>query len=60
MHDPYWTLDTSLFEGTFRYFGPELVLVRGKAHTEQERYRKSDVNLKPFVLVPDIVLTTGT
>jgi hypothetical protein len=38
--------DTSLFTGTFRYFGPEPVMVRGKAHTEQERYRKSDVNLE--------------
>ena len=76
MIDPYWTLDTSLFEGTFRYFGDAPVLVRGKAHTEQEHYRKSDVNLeitpiaitqgertyvhcKPFVLIPDIVLTIG-
>ena len=76
MNDPYWTLDTSLFEGTFRYFGKELVQVRGKAHTEQERYRKSDINqeitpiaitqgertylhMKPFVLIPDIILTVG-
>ncbi len=76
MNDPYYTLDTSLFEGTFRYFGPEPVQVRGKAHVEQERYSKSDVNLevtpvsitqgertylhlKPFVLIPDIVLTIG-
>jgi hypothetical protein len=44
MNDPYWTLDTSLFEGTFRYFGKELVQVRGKVHTEQEHYRKSDIN----------------
>ena len=76
MHDPYWTLDTSLFEGTFRYFGKEPVQVRGKVHTEQEHYRKSDINreitpiaipqgertylhLKPFTLIPDIILTVG-
>lgn len=76
MNDPYWTLDTSLFEGTFRYFGKELVQVRGKVHTEQERYRKSDINqeitpiaitqgertylhMKPFGLIPDIILTVG-
>ncbi len=44
MNDPYWTLDTSLFEGTFRYFGKEPMLVRGKVHTEKERYTNSDVN----------------
>lgn len=78
MNDPYYTIDTSLFEGTFRYFSRELepVDVRGKAHTEQERYSKSDVSLeitpinitagertylhlRPFVLIPDIVLTIG-
>ena len=76
MNDPYWGYDVSLFTGTFRYFGKESVLVRGKAHTEQEQYRKGDVNLeitpisitqgertylhlKPFVLIPDIVLTIG-
>src|SRR5260221_13104056 len=37
---PYWTLDTSLFEGRFRYFSQALepVLVRGKVHTSQEHY----------------------
>ncbi len=76
MNDPYWTLDTSLFEGTFRYFGKEPMQVRGKVHTEQERYRKSDINreitpiaikegertylhMKPFVLIPDVILTVG-
>ena len=76
MSDQYYTIDTALFTGQFRYFGAEPVLVRGKAHTEQEHYRKSDVNLeitpisitqgertylhlKPFVLIPDIVLTIG-
>jgi len=76
MNDPYWTLDTSLFEGTFRYFGHDPVQVRGKVHTEQEHYHKNDidqeitpiavtqgvrtyVHVKPYVLVPDIVLTIG-
>lgn len=76
MNDPYWTLDTSLFTGTFRYFGEDVAQVRGKVHTEQERYTRSDVNqeitpiavtqgtrtylhLRPFVLIPDIVLTIG-
>lgn len=76
MHDPYWTLDTSLFEGQFRYFGKEPVLVRGKAHIESEHYRPSDINqeitpiaitrgtrtyihCKPFVLIPNIVVTIG-
>lgn len=43
-HDSYWTVDTALFAGTFRYFGPDAVLVRGKVHFEQESYRRSDVN----------------
>ncbi len=51
-------------------------LVRCKAHTEHERYTKSDINqeitpiaipqgtrtylhMKPFVLIPDIILTVG-
>jgi hypothetical protein len=76
MSDNYWTLDTSLFEGTFRYFGPDPVQVRGKIHTEQERYHKSDISqeitpvsitsdtrtylhMRPFVLIPDLVLTIG-
>jgi hypothetical protein len=41
---PYYTIDTALFSGQFRYFGPNRVDVRGKAHTEQEQYRKGDVN----------------
>src|SRR5258708_15373465 len=76
MHDSYWTVDTALFAGTFRYFVPDAVLVRGKVHFEQESYRRSDVNqeitpigikegertylhLRPFVLIPDIILTIG-
>ena len=81
MSDNYWTLDTSLFEGTFRYFGREPVQVGGKIHTQQERFYQRDINqeitpinisvepgtkayrtylhMKPFVLIPDIILTVG-
>src|SRR6266446_5364949 len=55
MNDPYWTLDTSLFEGTFRYFGKEPVLVRGKVHTEKERSTKSDVHQE----VTPLAITSG-
>ena len=49
MHDPYWTLDTALFEGTFRYFGKEPVLVRGKVHRSEERYslRPAERTIEP-------------
>ncbi len=73
---PYYTLDISLFEGMFRYFGNEPVQVRGKIHLSEEAYRlqpaeraiepiehlagrRHYVHLKPFVQVPDIVLTIG-
>src|SRR5438874_10127878 len=46
MELPYWTHDTSLFTGTFRYFGKEPVLVRGKLHLAQEQYRKSAIDLE--------------
>jgi hypothetical protein len=48
---PYWTHDTSLFTGSFRYFGKEPVLVRGKLHLADEAYRKSDVDLEIVPLV---------
>ena len=75
---PYWTLDTSLFEGRFTYFSRDLqpVQVRGKIHVAQESYSlrpaerdiepiqtlkgtRTYFHMKPFVLVPDIVLTIG-
>src|SRR5260370_892265 len=71
---PYWTHDTSLCTGSFRSFGREPFLVRGKLHLADEPYRKSDVdleivplahkqgmstyvNMRAYVLVPDITLT---
>lgn len=75
---PYYSLDTSLFTGTFRYFdrGKSPVLVRGKIHQSDERYSLSKterdiepvsipkgtrtyLQMKPYVLVPDIRLTVG-
>ncbi len=75
---PYRTLDTSLFEGRFKYFSRDLepVQVRGKIHTLEEQFylhpadlhiepienrrgTRTYVHMKPFVLVPDIVLTIG-
>lgn len=44
MSDRYWTIDTSLFNGVFRYFGRGPVLVRGKVHTSQQQYNPSDLN----------------
>ncbi len=55
MNDSYWTLDTSLFEGRFRYFGTELALVRGKVHTENEDYWPSDINQE----ITPIAITRG-
>lgn len=43
---PYWTHDTSLFTGSFRYFGKEPVLVRGKLHLAEEPYSKTDADLE--------------
>jgi hypothetical protein len=54
--DPYWTLDTRLFTGIFRSFGSDPVSVRGKIHTEQERYTRSDVNQE----ITPIAIPSGT
>jgi len=71
---PYWTHDTSLFSGNFASFRNEPVLVRGKVHLADETYYGAAseivplqtkqgsctyVNLKAYVLVPDIRLTIG-
>jgi hypothetical protein len=50
LNDPYYTLDTSLFNGQFRYFGGELVQVRGKVHQSEERYslRKAETDVEPI------------
>lgn len=47
----YYTLDTSLFTGTFAYFRNEPELVRGKAHTSEEAYSlsKADQKSEPIV-----------
>ena len=52
LEQPYYTLDTSLFEGTFRYFSRrnEPVPVRGKVHTSQEQYslRQAEQEIVPI------------
>src|SRR2546425_3186349 len=49
---PYYTLDTSLFEGRFRYFSRrnEPVFVRGKVHTSTEQYslRQAETEIVPI------------
>ncbi len=49
---PYYTLDTSLFAGTFRYFSRrnEPVLVRGKVHKSEEQYslRHAETEIVPI------------
>jgi hypothetical protein len=43
---PYWTHDTSLFTGSFYFFGRgEPVLVRGKLHLAESPYSKTDLDL---------------
>jgi hypothetical protein len=36
--DPFWTHDTSLFEGTFHYYRDKKQEVRGKLHESKETY----------------------
>ena len=38
MEDPFWTYDTLLFEGTFRYYRDKKQPVRGKLHISEEQY----------------------
>jgi hypothetical protein len=38
MEDPYWTHDTLLFEGTFRYYRDKKQPVHGKIHISEEDY----------------------
>ena len=38
MEDPFWTHDTLLFEGTFRYYHDKKQPVHGKIHSSEEDY----------------------
>jgi hypothetical protein len=38
MDDPFWTHDTFLFEGTFRYYRNTKQPVRGKLRISNEKY----------------------
>jgi len=42
MDDPFWTHDTLLFEGSFRYYRNKKQPVRGKIHVSDEQYDFSD------------------
>jgi hypothetical protein len=50
MTEQYYTLDTSLFDGQFRYFGKDPVQVRGKVHQSEEQYslRKAETDIEPI------------
>jgi hypothetical protein len=52
LEQPYYTLDISLFSGTFRYFSRrnEPVFVRGKVHTSEEQYslRHAETDIVPI------------
>ncbi len=43
-HDPFWTDDVALFEGTFRFYRSRPQPVRARAHIAHERYRPGDVH----------------
>jgi hypothetical protein len=50
MTEQYYTLDTSLFEGQFTYFGSSSIYVRGKVHQSEERYslQKAETDIEPI------------
>jgi hypothetical protein len=70
--DPFWTHDTFLFDGTFRYYRDKKLPVRGKLHVSEERYSNDGLELvklktrqgvrayvmmHPYVIVPNLVTT---
>src|SRR5437867_4383242 len=55
-HDPYWTDDTSLFEGSFRYTHNAPTTVRARVHVDEERYRLEAADLESSL----IAYKTGT
>src|SRR5437588_11300068 len=48
--DPYWTEDTSLFEGSFRYFRGSPSMVRARIHVDEERYRLDAADLESSLI----------
>jgi hypothetical protein len=73
--DDYWTHDIPLFTGRFPYYRNEPRMVQGKIHLSQEQIYtrivreivplkaekgiRSYVNLRPYVLEPQIVMAVG-
>jgi hypothetical protein len=53
MTEQYYTLDTSLFDGQFRYFGKDPVQVRGKVHQSEEQYHlhKAETEIEPITML---------
>src|SRR5919199_5147868 len=48
--DPYWTEDTSLFEGSFRYFRGSPSIVRCRIHVDEEAYRLDAADLESSLI----------
>lgn len=72
--DDFWTHETPLFHGSFRYYQNKSQPVRGKIHVSHERYSHLDheivpiaapkgertyIMLHPYVFEPEIILTVG-
>jgi len=73
-HDDFWTHDTHLFQGSFRYYRNMPRPVRGKIHLSEESYTtdkyeivpiatrrgtRTYVMMHPYVFEPNIILTIG-
>jgi hypothetical protein len=48
--DPYWTEDTALFEGSFRYFRGFPSIVRSRIHVDEEAYRLDAADLESALI----------
>ncbi len=72
--DDFWTHDTPLFHGSFRYYKNISQPVRGKIHVSNEGYynvkheivpiatpkgERTYIMLHPYVFEPEIILTVG-
>ncbi len=73
--DDYWTHDTPLFIGTFRYSRNNPRMVQGRVHVSEEHFSNSSVNeiiplstkkgtrqyinMQPYILEPEVFMTVG-
>jgi hypothetical protein len=48
--DPYWSEDTSLFEGSFHYFRGSPSIVRARIHVDEEAYRLGAADLESALI----------